>query len=130
MLIRLSAAVLAAALAAACGSTAPTTQPTAASNSQASTRPMASAQSEPTAQAEPSGQPEPTQGAVSSDGPTTQPPVEFSEVFPELTATDLNPAREPLPDPVFETADEIVEAMFTPGLEAPSVISMLEELGI
>lgn len=48
----------------------------------------------------------------------------------EITDALLNPPPEPLPEPVLDTTDEIVEALFAPSDEAQTIVSMLQALGI
>ena len=102
-------------IAAACGS---------AQQSSAPTLPISSQQPSDSQQPSTSQQPMDTNAPGATDNPpaTSQPGQPI--VFP-----DLNVPPE-LPQPEFTTADEVVEAMFQPGLEGQAIVSMLDQLGI
>ena len=68
-------------------------------------------------------QSEPGQAPIGTDAPLGPGEVEITDAL-------LNPPPEALPEPLLDTTDEIVEALFNPADPAQAIVSMLRALGI
>jgi len=132
MLLRVCAALLSVGLlATACGSAQPTVAPAPGSqpptNSQAPNGSQEPSNSQPPSDSQ---QPANSQPPPSSQGPAGPEATFQTDPYGGMTDEQLLETQQPLPEPIYTTADEIVEAMYQPGNEEQVVVSMLDMLGI